>query len=55
MKWNCALDHGLSGAVDSPSSYFFKSPPTQYTDYEAREKTEAYIKKYAQKPAKDKK
>ncbi len=50
-----ALDHGLSGAVDAPSSYFFKSPPNQYTDYEAREKTEAYIRKHAQKPAKDKK
>jgi len=50
-----ALDHGLSGAIDAPSSYFFKSPPKQYTDYEAREKTEAYIRKHAQKPAKPKK
>ncbi len=50
-----ALDHGLSGAVDAPSSYFFKSPPNQYTDYEAREKTETYIRKHAQKPAKPKK
>ena len=50
-----ALDHGLSGAIDAPSSYFFKSPPKQYTDYEAREKTEAYIRKHAQKPTKPKK
>ncbi len=47
-----ALDNGLSGAIDAPSSYFFKSPPKQFTDYEARTKTEAYIVKYGQKAQK---
>jgi myo-inositol-1-phosphate synthase len=41
-----ALDNGLSGAVTAPSSYFFKSPPTQYTDDEARRLTEEYISTY---------
>lgn len=27
-----ALDRGLSGAIKEPSSYFFKTPPVQYTD-----------------------
>ncbi len=44
-----ALDNGLKGAVEGPSSYFFKSPPTQYTDDEARRATEDYITKHAQK------
>ena len=43
-----ALDNGLSGAVEGPSSYFFKSPPVQYTDDEARRATEDYITKHAQ-------
>ena len=47
-----ALDNGLSGAIDAPSSYFFKSPPKQFTDYDARTKTEAYIAKYGQKTQK---
>ena len=38
-----ALDRGLSGAIVSPSSYFMKSPPIQYSDDEARSKTEAFI------------
>ena len=42
-----ALDHGLSGAVEAPASYFFKSPPTQYTDDEARRATEGFIAKHA--------
>lgn len=41
-----ALDHGLSGALDGPSSYFMKSPPNQYTDEECREKTEQFIQQY---------
>ncbi|MEA3409116.1 MAG: inositol-3-phosphate synthase [Candidatus Eisenbacteria bacterium] len=44
-----ALDNGLEGAVEGPSSYFFKSPPVQYTDDEARRATEDYIIKHAQK------
>lgn len=39
-----ALDQGLCGALFGPSSYFMKSPPVQYTDAEARERTEAFIK-----------
>ena len=42
-----ALNHGLSGAIEGPSSYFFKSPPVQHTDDEARRATEEYIKKHA--------
>ncbi|MCZ7664258.1 MAG: inositol-3-phosphate synthase [Thermoleophilia bacterium] len=38
-----ALDRGISGALYEPSSYFMKSPPAQYSDAEAREKTEAFI------------
>ncbi len=38
-----ALDRGIGGALLSPSSYFMKSPPQQYTDCEARAKTEAFI------------
>lgn len=38
-----ALDRGLGGALYGPSSYFMKSPPQQYTDVEARRRTEAFI------------
>ena len=44
-----ALDHGLSGAIGAPSSYFFKTPPAQYPDYECRDRTEAFIRKYGRK------
>lgn len=37
------LDRGLSGALEGPSSYFMKSPPVQYHDDEARNRTEAFI------------
>ncbi len=37
------LDNGLAGALEAPSSYFKKSPPVQYTDDEARQKTERFI------------
>ena len=47
-----ALDHGLSGSLVGPSSYFMKSPPTQFTDPEARIKTEEFIHAYARQPAK---
>ncbi|MCI0331168.1 MAG: inositol-3-phosphate synthase [candidate division Zixibacteria bacterium] len=47
-----ALDHGLSGAVVGPSSYFKKSPPIQYTDEEARRLTEEFIAKYGKKKPK---
>jgi len=38
-----AMDRGLSGAIVGPSAYFMKSPPIQYSDEEARVKTEAFI------------
>ncbi len=44
-----ALDHGISGALFGPSSYFMKSPPKQYTDTEARELTEKFILAYGKK------
>jgi myo-inositol-1-phosphate synthase len=39
-----ALDRRIGGALSGPSSYFMKSPPEQFTDYEARAKTEAFIR-----------
>jgi myo-inositol-1-phosphate synthase len=39
-----ALDRGLSGSIIEPSSYFMKTPPKQFTDDIARQKTESYIK-----------
>ncbi len=42
-----ALNHGLSGQIDGPSSYFMKSPMNQRPDDEAREATDKFIAKYA--------
>jgi myo-inositol-1-phosphate synthase len=39
-----ALDRGLSGPLLGPSSYFMKTPPEQYVDSLAKEKTEAFIR-----------
>ncbi len=39
-----ALDRGIGGALDSPSSYLMKTPPQQFTDSEAHAKTEAFIR-----------
>jgi myo-inositol-1-phosphate synthase len=39
-----ALDRGVGGALLGPSSYFMKSPPEQYTDHDAREYTQAFIR-----------
>ncbi len=41
-----ALNNGLKGALEAPSSYFMKSPPVQFTDDEAHQKVEDFIKKY---------
>jgi myo-inositol-1-phosphate synthase len=38
-----ALDRGLKGAVSAPASYFMKTPPIQYKDDEARQRTEDFI------------
>jgi myo-inositol-1-phosphate synthase len=37
------LDRGLAGPLIGPSSYFMKSPPVQFTDHEARERTISFI------------
>ena len=39
-----AMDRGIGGVLGGPSSYFMKSPPEQFTDQVAREKTEAFIR-----------
>jgi myo-inositol-1-phosphate synthase len=39
-----ALDRGISGALTGPSSYFMKTPPQQYSDYEARLLVEQFIR-----------
>ncbi|HEY8865409.1 MAG TPA: inositol-3-phosphate synthase, partial [Solirubrobacteraceae bacterium] len=41
-----ALDHGIAGQLDGPSSYLMKSPHNQRPDDEAREQTEKFIAKY---------
>jgi myo-inositol-1-phosphate synthase len=38
-----ALDRGLKGTIVAPAAYFMKSPPIQYSDEEARSRTEAFI------------
>ncbi len=38
-----ALDRGMGGALIGPSSYFMKSPPRQFTDADARERTLQFI------------
>jgi myo-inositol-1-phosphate synthase len=45
-----ALNHGISGQLDGPSSYLMKSPHTQRPDDEARDATDRFIAKYAGKP-----
>ena len=37
------LDRKIGGALLSPSSYFMKTPPVQYTDEAAHQKTEDFI------------
>ena len=39
-----ARDRGIGGALIGPSSYFMKSPPEQFTDSEARERTIRFIR-----------
>ena len=38
------MDRGIGGPLISPSSYFMKTPPKQFKDEIAREKTEAFIR-----------
>jgi myo-inositol-1-phosphate synthase len=37
------LDRGIGGPLLSPSSYFMKSPPEQYSDEVAHDRTEDFI------------
>jgi myo-inositol-1-phosphate synthase len=45
-----ALNNGLSGQLDGPSSYLMKSPMHQRPDSEAQDLTEKFIEKYARRP-----
>jgi myo-inositol-1-phosphate synthase len=47
-----ALNNGIAGTLGGPSSYLMKSPPVQYDDDKAREKTEDFIREHARKQAK---
>jgi myo-inositol-1-phosphate synthase len=38
-----AMDRGVGGALIGPSSYFMKSPPEQFADEEARQRTYRFI------------
>ena len=42
-----ALNNGIAGQLDGPSSYLMKSPHNQRPDDEAREQTEEFIAKHA--------
>src|SRR5688572_15013381 len=42
-----AMNHGIGGQIDGPSSYLMKSPYTQRPDHLAREATEEFIAKHA--------
>jgi myo-inositol-1-phosphate synthase len=44
-----ALNNGVAGALEAPSSYLMKSPPVQIVDSEARDNTERFIKQNALK------
>jgi myo-inositol-1-phosphate synthase len=44
-----ALNNGIAGQLDGPSSYLMKSPHTQRPDDQARELTEEFIAKHARK------
>ena len=46
-----AMNNGISGQLDGPSSYLMKSPKNQRPDDQARLDTEAFISKYKRKKA----
>ncbi len=46
-----ALNHGIAGQLDGPSSYLMKSPKNQRPDDEAREATEQFIARYSRTQA----
>ena len=45
-----ALNHGIGGQLDGPSSYLMKSPMNQRPDDQAHQDTESFIARYARKP-----
>jgi myo-inositol-1-phosphate synthase len=45
-----ALNHGISGPLEEPSSYLMKSPPVQVPDPVAKQNTEDFIAKYGGAP-----
>jgi myo-inositol-1-phosphate synthase len=45
-----ALNHGLGGQLDGPSSYLMKSPHNQRPDEQARADTEKFIATYGGRP-----
>ena len=45
-----ALNHGVGGQLDGPSSYLMKSPHNQRPDNLAREETEKFIAKHGGRP-----
>jgi myo-inositol-1-phosphate synthase len=45
-----ALNHGVGGQLDGPSSYLMKSPHNQRPDGQARADTERFIARYAGRP-----
>jgi len=47
-----ALNNGVGGALEGPSSYLMKSPPQQVADDDAYEATEKFIRKNARRSAK---
>ncbi len=46
-----ALNNGVSGALEGPSSYLMKSPPVQIVDDEAHELTERFIEQHQRSAA----
>jgi myo-inositol-1-phosphate synthase len=47
-----ALNHGVAGALEGPSSYLMKSPPKQIADDEAHDLVETFIRKHARQRTK---
>jgi myo-inositol-1-phosphate synthase len=39
-----AMDRGMAGALIGPAAYFMKSPPVQFSDSEARDMVESFIR-----------
>ena len=46
-----ALNNGIAGALEGPSSYLMKSPPKQIVDDDAQDATERFIRDHAHRKA----